>query len=55
MAKANANLFSTAATIKVEPKKTKADNKEKIKIEGIGRLRNGRVAPEKSQSDSGNA
>ena len=35
MAKANANLFSTAATIKVEPKKTKADNKEKIKIEGL--------------------
>ena len=36
MAKANANLFSTASTIKVEPKKTsKADNKAKIEIEGL--------------------
>ena len=36
MAKANANLFSTAATLKVDPKKTsKADNKEKIEIEGL--------------------
>ncbi len=36
MAKANANLFSTAATLEVAPKKTsKADTKEKIKIEGL--------------------
>ena len=36
MAKANANLFSTAATLEVAPKKaSKADNKAKIEIEGL--------------------
>jgi len=35
-AKESANLFSTAATIKVEPKKaSKSDNKEKIEIKGL--------------------
>ena len=33
--KQSANLFSTASTVKVEPKKAKADNKEKIKIKGL--------------------
>jgi hypothetical protein len=33
--KQSANLFSTAATLEVSPKKGKVDNKEKIKIEGL--------------------
>ena len=28
-------MFSTAATVKVDPKKTSADNKEKIEIKGL--------------------
>ena len=31
----SANIFSTAATVKVEPKKAAADNKTKIEIKGL--------------------
>ena len=38
----SANIFSTAATVKVEPKKAAADNKTKIEIKGTRRLRDRR-------------